>query len=127
MLEQLLRPHGRADRVQRDADRLGELLEEEHVRFAEVASRGQLHDGLDVALEKHRKYDERDRTHRADPGPDREILRRNFGEQNAPLLDEALPDQPFTGAERPKGGRSLRKRVARDELQQRFVGPGSLT
>jgi hypothetical protein len=50
--------HRRFDRVEHDADRVGELLEEGHLRGRERAERGQLDHRLDLALEQHRQHDD---------------------------------------------------------------------
>jgi hypothetical protein len=54
LLQQVLGTHVRLDRVQHDADRLGQLVEERLVRRAEPVEAGQLHDGLHLALEHDR-------------------------------------------------------------------------
>ena len=69
------------------------------MRLAEVLRGGELHYGLDVALEEHRQYDQRDRLDRTQSRTDRHVIARNFGEQNAALLHEALTDEAFARVE----------------------------
>jgi hypothetical protein len=63
LFEQALGLHGGFDRVQHDADRGGELLEEGGLQLGEVAERRQLDHRLDLALEQHRKHDDVLRSH----------------------------------------------------------------
>ena len=58
LLEQALGLHRRFDRVQHDADRVGELLEERHLQRRERRHRRQLDDRLDLVLEQHRQHDD---------------------------------------------------------------------
>ena len=58
LLEQALGAHRRLDRVEHDADALRELLEEDEVGRGEGLERGQLDDGLGVALEEQRQHDD---------------------------------------------------------------------
>jgi hypothetical protein len=53
LLQEILRTHVRLDRVQHDADRLRELVEEDLVRRAEMFERSELDDRLHLAFEKH--------------------------------------------------------------------------
>ena len=55
LLQELLGLHRRLDAVEHDAEVGGELLEEAQVRRREVLERGQLHHGLDLALEQDRE------------------------------------------------------------------------
>ena len=52
LLEQVLGPHVGLDRVEHDADALGQLVEERLVRRVEALERGQLEHALDLALEE---------------------------------------------------------------------------
>ena len=58
LLQQVLGPHRRLDRVEHDADRLRELLEERQVGGGERPQRRQLDDRLGLALEQHRQHDD---------------------------------------------------------------------
>ena len=57
LLEQTFGLHGRFDRVEHDADRGGELIEERRLQGRERADRGKLDDRLDLVLEQHRQHD----------------------------------------------------------------------
>ena len=61
LLEQLLGAHVRLDRVEHDADRLGELIEERLVRRAEPLERRELEDGLHLAFEEDGQDDDVER------------------------------------------------------------------
>ena len=58
LLQQSFGLHRRLDAVEHDADAVGELLEESHLRGRERADRSQLDDGLDLVLEQNRKHHE---------------------------------------------------------------------
>ena len=58
LLEQVFGPHVGFDRVEHDADALGELIEERLVRRVEPLERGQLEHGLDLAFEHDRQHDD---------------------------------------------------------------------
>ena len=58
LLEQPLRPHVRFDRVEHDADRLGELFEERLVRGVEAADRREFQHAPDRAFENQRAVPE---------------------------------------------------------------------
>ena len=55
LLEQALRAHGRGDRVEHDADRFHELVEEALVGLVELVERGELDHRLHFILEQRRK------------------------------------------------------------------------
>ena len=59
--QQLLRPHVRADRVEHDADRLGQLLEERLLDIREALERGELDHRQHLVLEEHGEDDQVDR------------------------------------------------------------------
>jgi hypothetical protein len=67
LLEQLLGPHVGDDRVDGDADRLHELVEERLVHVAERPERRQLDHAEDLVLEQHRQDDQVDRQRLASP------------------------------------------------------------
>ena len=105
LLQQLLGPHVGGDRVEHDADALGQLVEEGQVDVAEAVERGQLDDRLDLALEQHRQDDDVERRGLAEAGADLDVVARHVGEQDALLLERALADQPL--AELNRFGRLL--------------------
>ena len=56
--EQLLRPHVRLDRVEHDADRLGELIEQRLIGLGEAREAGQLHHRQHLPFEDDRQHDD---------------------------------------------------------------------
>ena len=70
LLQQVLGPHRRLDRVEHDADRLGQLLEEREVGRGERLERRELDDRLGLALEEHREHDDVLGFRRAEAGVD---------------------------------------------------------
>ena len=99
LLEQILRPHVRFDRVEHDADRLGELFEERLVRGVEAAERGEFEHAADLAFEDQRQHEDASRRRRAEPRRDADVVRRQVVEQDLLLLQRALPDQPLPEAD----------------------------
>ena len=95
LLQQAFGLHRRLDRVEHDADAVGELLEEGHLRRRERADRAELDDGLDLAFEQHGKHDEIFRHDREQRRVDRGRVGRNVGEHAAGACPSRLPDQPF--------------------------------
>ena len=99
LLEQLLGAHVGAERVEHDADALGELVEERQVGLAERLEAGQLDHRLHLLLEQHRQHDDVPRRRLAEAGADLDPLVRHdvivghVGEQDALLLERDLPDQ----------------------------------
>ena len=67
LLEQVFGPHVGGDRVEHDADRLGQLIEEDEVDVVEGFERAELDDGPHVALEQHRQDDDVRRLARRGP------------------------------------------------------------
>ena len=93
LLQQVLRPHRRLDRVEHDADRLRELFEERQVRRGERLQRRQLDDGLRFAFEQHREHDDVLGTGGAEAGVDARVVGGDLGEQDALLFQRALTDE----------------------------------
>src|ERR1700681_576683 len=120
LLEELLGAHVGGDRVEHDADRLRELVEEQQVVVAERLERRQLDDGLDVALEQHRQHDHVERLRVAGSRRHLQVVRGRVGDDDAFLLDDALPDEPFARAELQRAA-AARRRVAGGVAQQRRV------
>jgi hypothetical protein len=122
LLEQVLRTHVRLDRVQHDADRFGELVEERLVRRVEPVEAGQLEDGLHLALEHDRHHDDVQRLGLAEPGRDVDVVVRDVGEEDLLLLQRALPDEALAELELVVDVLPLFVGVAREQLQGRLVG-----
>ena len=117
LLEQVLRAHVGLDRVEHDADALGQLVEERLVRRVEALERRQLQHALDLALEDDRQDDDvlrrrrrRGRT-RCGCSP---AGRWSAGFSVSP---GALADQPFAQGEPAADGVLALVGVAGQELQ----------
>ena len=101
LLQQVLGARVRLDRVEHDADRLGELVEERLVRRVEAVEGGQLEHGLDLALEDDRQDDEVERA-RPRRGPKRSGCSR-WAPRSAGscrFSQRALADEPLAEPER---------------------------
>src|SRR5690606_11946538 len=109
------------DRVDDDADRLGELVEERLVRGAELLEGGELDDGLDLPLEEHGEDDDARGGGAAEAGADAEVLRRDALEEDALALGGALPDEALAEAEVLGEVPVLVVGVAGEEAQARLV------
>ena len=99
LLQQLLGAHRRDDRVEHDADALGELIEEREVDLAEPLERRELDDGLDLALEQDRQHDDVHRRRLAEARGDLDVIGRHVREQDALLLERRLADQALARLE----------------------------
>ena len=75
LLQQVLGAHRRLDRVEHDADRLGQLIEEREVGVGERAQRRELDHRLRLALEQHRQHDDARRRRLAEARVDRACSR----------------------------------------------------
>ena len=95
LLEQAFGLHRRLDRIQHDADRVGELLEEHRLQGGERCDRGEFDDGFHVTLEQHGQHDDVARHHLEQRRSDRHRVGRQFGDQQAALVAGALADQAF--------------------------------
>jgi len=100
LFEQALGLHGGFDRVQHDADRGGELLEEGGLQLGEVAERRQLDHRLDLALEEDRQDDDALGVGLEQAGADRMERRRHVGDQDLTAVGRALADQTLAGPDR---------------------------
>ena len=117
LLQQLLGPHGGANRVQHDADGLRELIEKRQVNIAELAERGQLDGRLYVAFEQHRQHHDADRSRAAQAGIDPDVIARDVGDQDALLLLGALADQALADAELLGNAVAFVDRITGQQLQ----------
>jgi hypothetical protein len=110
----------RLDRVQHDADRFHQLVEEGEVGFGEAVQRRDLDDGLDLLFEQDRQHDDVGRRRRAQARRDDDVVARHVGQPDAALLQRALAHQAFA---RQEGGRQLAAgtvAVRRDHAQARI-------
>ena len=124
LLQQAFRAHIRRDRIENDADRFRQLLEEGLVRLREAAERGQLDHRLHLLLEQHRQHDDVERRRLAEGRTDGDIIARHIGEENALLLVSHLTDQPLAEAEAVAEMLPLREGVGCHHLQHRPVAIG---
>ena len=98
LLEQAFGLHRRFDRIEHDADGVGELLQEGHLRGRERGERGELDHRLDLALEQHRQHHEVLRCDAEQRRVDRHHVGGNIGDHARAPVERALADQ--TVAER---------------------------
>ena len=87
--------HRRFDRVEHDADRVGQLLQEHRLQRGELGHRGKLDHRLDLVFEQHRQHDDVARHDLEQRRTDRHRVGRQFGDQQAALVGRALADQAF--------------------------------
>ena len=78
LAQQLLRPHRRLDRVDDDADRLAELVEEAALHLAERLERRELDHRHHLVLEEHRHDDDVPRRRLAEPRRDLDVVLRRL-------------------------------------------------
>ena len=90
LCEQLLGARGGLDRVEHDADALGELVEEVEVDVVKGVERGQLDDGPDLALEEHRQDGDVAGPRAAQARGDWDVIVRHLGEHQPLLLQGGL-------------------------------------
>src|SRR5438876_739529 len=93
--EETLRAGVRLNRVQHDADRLHELVEEHLVGRAEAVEGGELHDRLHTSLEEDGQHDDVERGRLAQARGDLDVVRRHAGEDDLLLLERRLADEAF--------------------------------
>ena len=115
--QQLLGPHRGVDRVEHDADRLGQLLEERPVDVAEWAQGRELDDGKYLVLEQHRDDDDVYRRRFAESARDLDVIVRRLRDQDRLLLQRSLTDESFTQLEMVRDGLAVLVSVARDQGQ----------
>ena len=122
LLQQALGLHRGLDRVEHDADGVGELFEEGHLRGRERTDRRQFDHRLDLVFEQHRKHDEIFRNDAQQRRIDRRRVGRNVRHQPLTLVHRALADQPLAELH------DLRMRIGaiagigREQAQLRAVG-----
>src|SRR6516225_1569745 len=93
LFQQALGLHRGFDGVEHNADRVGELLQERHLRGCERADRGQLDHGLDLVLEQNRQHDEILRHHAQQHRIDRNGVGGNVRYEAPALVHRALSDE----------------------------------
>ncbi len=81
LLEQIFRAGVRLDRVDHDADRFGELIEERLMRRVETVEGGELEHAAHLAFEHHREHQHVQRRGLGQARGDAECLGRHVGQQ----------------------------------------------
>ena len=99
LLEQVFCPHVGLDRVEHDADRFGQLIEESLMRRVEALERGQLQHALDLSFEDDRQHEDAARRRVAQAGRDADVVGRQVVEQDLLFLEGALADQALAQAD----------------------------
>ena len=118
LLEQLLGAHVGDDRVEHDADRLGELLEERAVDLAERPQRGQLDDARPAPRTATGSTTMLRRRRLAEPGRDLHVVLGTFGDEDRLLPSTAAwPTRPSPSAKRWGTLAALLVAVAGDQPQ----------
>ena len=121
LLKQALGAHRRGDRVQHDADRFHQLVEEALVGLVELVERGQLDNRLHFILEQGRKDADTGRLGMAEARADTDEVRRNVLEQDRPAIRRRLADQAFAQVELLLQLVLVLGAIARNQLQLRFI------
>ena len=91
MFEEIFRARIGFDRVQDDADALGQLIEKRLVGGIEAIERGKLHDRFDFSFEQDRQ--DHDVIGRDSPRPELtlRVIRGDIGQENARFSNAACP------------------------------------
>ena len=117
--QQVFGAHVGGDRVDHDADRLGELVEEGLVRRVESLERRELEDAAHFAFEHHRQHQHVERRAFAQARRDAERRRRHIRQQDLLLLDRALADESLAELDLLAVDLLAARRVAREQLEAR--------
>src|SRR5256886_854806 len=122
--EQVFGPAVRVDRVEHDADALGELIQEIDMRGAERLERRQFDDGAHLALEEDRQHDDVGGYRLTQRRVDLDVVLRNVLEDDSLLLERALTDQALAEDELHRDVLALLVRVAglQGEMSRPSVG-----
>ena len=107
LLEQLLGALVGDDRVEHDAERLGQLLEERLVDVGEVVQRGELDDRHDLLLEEDGQDHDVLRRRLAEAARDLDVVGRRLGDEDRLGLERRLADERLADLE------AVRQRLAR--------------
>ena len=121
--EQVLGAHVGFDRVDDDADRFRQLIEELLMRRAEPLERRELEHPFHLAFEDDRQHEDILRRRRAETREDPHVILRHVREQDLRLLDRALPDEAFAEIELTAQRTLPLRSVARDQRQPRHSPP----
>ncbi len=94
LLQQVFRARVGLDRMEHDADALGELIEKRVVHRVEALEGGELEDALDLAFKKDGQDHEMERRGLAQTRRDLEVVGRHASQLDLAPIDGALTDQP---------------------------------
>ena len=123
LAEQLLRAHRRLDRVDDDADRLAELVEEAALHLAERLERRELDHRHHLVLEEHRHDDDVLRRRLAEAGGDLHVVLRRLADQDRLPLERRLADERLAELVAVRDLLARLVAVARDQLERRLLPP----
>ena len=90
LLQQAFRAHGGLDRIEHDADAFRQLGQKGQMRRGKFRQRGQLDDRFGLSLKENRQNDQVARPSFAEARADADVVRRDVGKQDSPLLHGAL-------------------------------------
>ena len=117
LLEQLLGPHIGGDRVEHDADALGELLEEGQADLVELVERGQLEHRLGFALEQNGEHHQAPGWGFAETGAHLDVVVGHLAHGEHPAVLGALAHQPLAHLELGRDLLPVLVGVARQQLE----------
>ncbi len=117
LLEQVLRPHVGLDRIEHDADRLRELIQECLVRRVEPFERRQLQHAADLSFIYQWQYQHAPRGSIPQARRDPDVIIRRIGEENFLLVQGALADQPLAELDAAAGFVLPLRSITRQQLE----------
>jgi len=120
LLQELFRPHRGEDRVQHDAERFRQLLEECQVCVGVRRERRQLDHRHHLVLEEDGEDDDVDRRRLAEPGGDRDVVLRRLRDEDRFPFERGLPDDALAEAVDVGDALALLVGIAGDQLQLRL-------
>ena len=119
LLEQLLGARVRLDRVQDDADRLRELVEERLLDLGEGREGGELDHRHHALLEEHRDDDDARRRRLAEPGGDLDVVLGRLRDHDRLPLERRLADDRLAELEAVRDRLALLVAVRREQRAAR--------
>ena len=122
--QQLLGPHVGRDRVEHDADALGQLLEEGEPDLVELVEGGELQHRPGLALEQHRQHRDAPGWRLAQARRDLDVALGQVVDPEHPAAAGALPHQPLAELELALDLHPVLVGVAGEELEGRLLARG---
>ena len=120
LLEQVLGAHVGVDRVDDDADRFRELVEEGLVRWVQPLERRELEHAAGRALEHDRQHEDVAGIRLAQAGDDAHRRARDLVQEHFATIERALPDQALAERDRLAVRELAAGGVARQQLEARL-------